>query len=393
MFARISGKLFINGGSCGGSGSSFFFKSLLDHYYSTSAAAAARPQKNTRFLEEYLIKSLGFSKIEAISTSSKFIRSNPIKKDPNLVVNFLLNLGLTKSHIKNVVYKSPQLLFSDVDKTLLPKITYLQGLGLSGLDLAKLLVKYHRILVRGLDNHLVPRIEYLRKLLGTDDKVVLALKKFALVPGNRALEKMERNVLLLRDNGFCSDDIAKFVIKNPIKFFIRDSEMLQDVLRRVEYEWGIPRDATMFSYAVDVLSSSSKSKIDAKFEILRSYGWSDVEILRIVRILPPVLNLSEARMRRVLDYFMKEVGCTPDYLASRPVLFTLSLEGRVKPRNEVLKILNEKKLNMRNASLCKVLYLRESQFQDAYLLPYKDVLPDMYESYLKKVGGQKINKL
>lgn len=248
-------------------------------------------------------------------------------------------------------------------------------------------MKYHRILVRGLDKHLVPRIEYFRKLLGTDDKVVLALKKFALVPGNSRLERMEENVLLLRKNGFSNDDIAKIVLKNPIKFFLTKSERLQDVLHILEHDWGIPRGATMFSYGVDVLTSNKKSRIDMKFEILRSYGWSDVEILRMVRILPPILNVSDARMRKVLDYFMKEVGCSPDFLASRPVLFTLSLEGRVKPRNEVLEILNEKKLNKRETGLYRVLCMRELQFQNNYLLPYKDILPGMYKSYLKTVGG------
>lgn len=87
---------------------------------------------------------------------------------------------------------------------------------------------------------------------------------------------------------------------------------------------------------------------------------------------------------------MKKLGRTPDYLASHPIVFTMNLDGRVKPRSEVLKILNEKKLNKRKDCLHSVLCLPESKFLKGYLLPCKGKLPDMYELYGKKVGGQKI---
>ncbi|XP_071925510.1 uncharacterized protein [Coffea arabica] len=382
MFARVSSKLHVHG-----RGSPFFFKSLLD-YCSTPAALVAAPQTKKitpttgSFLEECLINSLGFSKQEAISALSKLIRLNAIKKDPNLVINFLFNLGLTKTDIKKVISKSPQLLLSSVEKTLKPKISYLQTLGLSGYELVKLVVRYHRIFFRGLDNHLVPRIECLRKLLGDDEKVVLALRKIVFVPSNNAVERMEQNVAVLQNNGFSNDFIAKFVLKSPT-LFIAKSEKLQEVLHRLEHDWGIPRDTNMFAQGIDVLCSGSKSKIDMKFEILRSYGWSNSEIIRMVRSLPRVLDTSHSKMRKILDYFMKEVGFSADYLASRRSVFTFSLEGRVKPRHEVLKILNDKKLS--KAGLVNILSLSELQFQNRCLLPYKDILPDMYESYLKKV--------
>lgn len=173
IFARVFSKLHIHG-----RGRPFFFKTVLDYYSTTAApaAAAAQTQKTgpatSSFLEECLINSIGFSKQEAISASSKLIRLNAIKRDPNSVINFLFNLGLTETDIKKVISKTPQLLLSSVEKTLQPKIRYLQTLGLSGSDLVKLIARYYRIFFRGLDNHLVPRIEYLRKLLGDDEKVV-----------------------------------------------------------------------------------------------------------------------------------------------------------------------------------------------------------------------------
>lgn len=341
------------------------------------------------------MNSLGFSEEAAIAAQSKLIRSrlirwNPSAMDPNLVVNFLFKLGFTKTDVKRVVSKCPQLLLSSIEETLQPQIVYLQSLGLSASDLTRLIVRCHRHWVRGSDYHLVPLIEYLRKLLGDDEKVVVAVKKIEIMPGKCAVERMEQNVVVLQGNGFSSDDVAKFVLKCPA-LFITNSEKLKGALHTLEHDWGIPRNAKMFPFGINVLCSGSMPRIDKKFEILRSYGWSDVEIIRIVRRLPQVLDKSDAKMRNVLDYLMKEVGYTPDYLASLPAVFTSSLEYRVKPRYEVLKILNEKKL--RKAGLRNVVCLTELEFQNRYLLPYKDISPDMFQSYLKKVGGQRIKQL
>lgn len=88
---------------------------------------------------------------------------------------------------------------------------------------------------------------------------------------------------------------------------------------------------------------------------------------------------------------MEELGYNLDYLATHPVIFGLSFERRLKPRSDVLKILNEKKLNKRKSGLYSVLCLRESEFVNDYILPYKDEIPaDVLDSYLKIVGGRSL---
>lgn len=175
MLARISRSLQING-------SKTLFLEFHLHYSTTAATvtAAAKPQKGFAVLEEYLMNSLGFSKQESISTLSKVIRLNPIKKDPDLVVNFLENLGLNrKTHIKSIVSSIPSLLFSHVEKTLKPKIDFFRELGLSGPELVRFVMGFKFILKTGLDSHIRPRINYFRQLLGSDDKLVTSFKEMS----------------------------------------------------------------------------------------------------------------------------------------------------------------------------------------------------------------------
>lgn len=366
------------------------FRCLLQ--YSTTSNAA-QLQDNS-FLEEYLLNSLGFSKEEAVSALKKVTRIKPIKRDPNLVVNYLENLGLNKYHIKSIVSSYPKVLLCMVDKSLKPKIRFLQDLGISGPDLVKVILACKQLIWgRGLDSHFKPRINYLRELLGTDENVALALKKYAMLLGPIECEKVDKNIMLLQNYGFSKEKIATLIAKNPRRVFMTTPERNEEKLCLVENFLGIPRESTMFYYGLEILCGRQKSNIDNKFDILRSYGWSNVDIFKMVRRLPLTLSMSETRMRKSLDYFMSELGYTPAYLASRPFLFTLSLEKRIKPRNEVLKILSEKNLNTRSGDLGKVVCLAELKFVQDYLLPYKDELPDMFESYVRNVGAQQIGTL
>ncbi|KAL3504666.1 hypothetical protein ACH5RR_034507 [Cinchona calisaya] len=132
------------------------------------------------------------------------------------------------------------------------------------------------------------------------------------------------------------------------------------------------------------MSSIKQSTVDMKWGILRSFGWSDVDILNRFRNLPYTIKMSEAKMRKTLDFFMNELGYNPAYLASHPNLFTVSLEGRLKPRYEVMKILNENNLGKRKLSLYYVFCFPEPKFVKDYLLPYKDEIPYVYESCIKR---------
>lgn len=62
----------------------------------------------------------------AVSASKKVHFDSPDK--PNAVLNFLGKLGFRKSQISEVVKRKPDLLASNPEKTLLPKIEYVANL-------------------------------------------------------------------------------------------------------------------------------------------------------------------------------------------------------------------------------------------------------------------------
>ncbi|KAJ8530882.1 hypothetical protein K7X08_023763 [Anisodus acutangulus] len=246
-----------------------------------------------------------------------------------------------------MVSKAPKLLFFDVSKTLKPKFQCLMDLGLFGPEMVNLMAKDATIIERGLVTHLRPVIDCLRSILGCDDNVVKALKR-----------------------------APWYITQKP--------EWVKDLVHRVENEFRVPCDSPSFLYGFKVLASQKKSTLDRKFRIFKIFGWSCDDILQMFQKLPFCVALSEVRIQRALNLFMKELGFETAFIVSRPTILSFSLEKRVVPRLNVLKSLDEKKFERKKLALYIVLSLTESKFLEHFVLPYKDQIPDLSEP-LKKI--------
>ncbi|MCE0481225.1 hypothetical protein HAX54_038802 [Datura stramonium] len=344
-----------------------------EHFCSTTSV---------NLMPEFLVNSLGFSREKSISVSNKVTCLKPGNNKPEIVLNFFKQIGLDKNQIKMLVSPAPSLLFADVGKTLEPKVKVLQEFGLSGSDLASVLARSGAFLRTGLDTGIRPSLEYLRKLLSSDDSVAKALKRSPALLHYRLHIVMAPNILLLQNIGCSSLDIEKLFLRNP-RIFLQKPEWLEDIVRRVEKDFCIPKDSWMFFYGVKMLSSLSKSSLEMKLGIFRSFGWSDSDIITMVQRLPLCLTISEAKLSNVLKFFMGELEYESSYLASHPTLLMFSLEKRVLPRIKILELLKEKQLIKRVPCFYTVIKCSECQFLENYVLPLRNEMPEVYDFYIK----------
>ncbi|XP_070057523.1 uncharacterized protein [Nicotiana tomentosiformis] len=239
-------------------------------------------------------------------------------------------------------------------------------------------------LPRSLDTHLRPTIDCLRRILGSNEDVVKAIKRAVWLLSFGAHHIMETNVLLLRNYGFSDLMIKKFVFYYtkfgsqrilPTKStfckyaysYVRWTTLAKILaIITVEKDFRVTPDSATFLYGFRALAGQKK------IGIFKSFGWSDDHILEMFRKLPHCVAFSEVRIQKALNLYMKELSFEPSYLSSRPALLACSMEKKVLPRMQVLKILDEKKLKRRKWSLYPVLMLAESKFIDYFVLPYKD---------------------
>ncbi|GAB4856232.1 hypothetical protein Ancab_014159 [Ancistrocladus abbreviatus] len=358
----------------------YCFRSLI--HYST---ASTTTDIKVHFMVDYLVKSLGFSNKEAVSTLREVSHFESAKQ-PDSVVNFLKQVGFDKTQVKNTVYSSPTILSKSVDKTLKPKIKVFQDFGFSGSQLAELLSTTPVILLWPINAPIKQALEVLKTFFSDNEDLIKAVKRSQWMLSANVNKYLLPNVVLLQKYGLSEEKIKKQLRERP-RCLLQRTKWLEDVLARVEVDLGIPRKSAMFVHGFHVLASLNPRTLESKFQVFKSYGWTESDILTMARKLPYCLRTSDTKIRLQLDFLMKELGYGPAFLSNHPTLLKYSLEKRVFPRIAVLQALRYQKLMDTDCKLYTALNLSEYRFIKKFVLPFKDKLPDICEDYMNSTGS------
>ncbi|XP_076947966.1 uncharacterized protein LOC143620063 [Bidens hawaiensis] len=220
-------------------------------------------------------------------------------------------------------------------------------------------------------------------LVQTDEKVIEIINRSRwLFSTSVSLKLYTANVMLLRSYGFSDEQIRKFVHRNAMHF-AQPTSWITRKMNWVEGRLGILRDSNVFFRCFNSIASNSVASMERKMEVYKGFGFTDTELSVLFKNQPHCFALAEDTIRDKLSFFMDEIGYTSSYLATCPSLFSLSLEKRVKPRNEVLKILKERML-LGGKSLITLVNYPELRFQD-YLRGFEDEIPSLYETYVSSM--------
>eukprot|EP00268_Persea_americana_P038116 TRINITY_DN3776_c0_g1_i10.p1 TRINITY_DN3776_c0_g1~~TRINITY_DN3776_c0_g1_i10.p1 ORF type:complete len:439 (-),score=48.59 TRINITY_DN3776_c0_g1_i10:1398-2714(-) len=358
------------------------FRTLI--LFSTDIGENPLPQ--THFMVDYLIERCGLSRENAINASTT-LTTLKSPKNPDSVLEFLKKSGFEDTHIKKLISSRPRFLASNVEKTLKPKFIFFQELGLSGASFADILTKCPALLKCSIDNHIRPKIDFLRTLLQNDDDVIRAIKKSCWL-GQCSLHKIIMpNIEILRRYGASDSQISSCLVLHT-RMFTHNPDSLEELTARVE-KIGFKRGSPMFFRATYALSSLSKATLEAKVKMLKSFGWSEEDVFSAFLKAPLFLAVSERKFRASMRFFLDELGCEPSELRSRPMLFMFSLEKRLLPRHNFLKILKSKGLLEEGVNFLSVARLSERLFLKKFVLRYLDDVPDLKETYK---GCMKIEK-
>ncbi|KNA11306.1 hypothetical protein SOVF_136300 [Spinacia oleracea] len=352
--------------------------------YSTSS----QTDISSSSMVDFMVKSLGFSRAEAITSWKKVSNSNHIKssENPNLVVDFLKQKGFSNTQMKKLISSLPILLKCRVDRTLIPKFNALEKLGVSGSDLADVVATNSSILRRDFTNRILPMISYMKSIVGSNKKFLNLLKRSYWLMSVDIAAGLQPNIELFRKYGFSDEKIMDLLVIHA-ELFGHDPKRLEEIFKKVDEELGIPPEASTFASAVVLLASLSEKTLETKCEIFKSFGWTDCDIKTMIRKAPRCLNFSETTIRERLNFFMNELGCQPGYVADRSYVMTYSMKDRVLPRYTILQVLKERKLYTGKAGIVTVVCSCESLFLKRFVLPYEDKLPELCTAYICRVKG------
>ncbi|XP_021723280.1 transcription termination factor MTERF9, chloroplastic-like [Chenopodium quinoa] len=367
----------------------FFLRHPLFYSTSTSLTNQGNPPSSSfsTSLADFLVNNLGFSNKQSLSFSAKFTKlwkagdttEFNFIENVDSVIQFFKQIGFQQSHIQKIIIYEPRILVSRVHETLKPKIELLNDLGMSESDVVQTIVRNPRILRQRLG----PVIHALKNVLGSDENVVRILNRSGWINFQCAANYLIPNVELLQKYcGTSSDTIQKHIFRQPNIFTVK-TDVLRDILIKVELQLGIPRDSSMFLYGVNLLLCCGEKNIKDKWQVFKSFGWTQSDIMKLIRLNPMCFSSSEARIKKRLGYLMNELGYKPDYLAMETKLFICSMEKRLLPRHRVLQILKEKGLVRVDYRFSTIIVYSEFVFLKRFVLPFEEV----HEVYAQMTGS------
>ncbi|RWW55156.1 hypothetical protein BHE74_00038221 [Ensete ventricosum] len=357
-----------------------FFSSTVDAAAAVEGTISSKPH----FMVEYLVNSCGFSPSEAAKFAKPLAHLRSTER-PDAVLNFMRSQGFDGAGIRKVITFKPNYLCSNVDKTLAPKFQFLRDLGLSESDIIDVILMNHAILLLDVRRSIVPKLEMWESILGSRELVLKHLKKTGWFFASSVEKTMQPNLRFLMDECGIPEERVSLVLRTVPTFIVRKPESLRALVVRAD-ELGIPRHSQMFMTILKYLHLVSKETVEAKVQLLRSFGWSKSEFFSAVKQSPRLLGLSLELLRKKMEFLINEVGCVPSFIAVHSYLLKYNLEKRVIPRFRVLEMLNTKGLWTRRGKFPYFVQLSDKKFMEKIVLPYKEKVPELLD--ILRVAGE-----
>ncbi|KAL5708824.1 hypothetical protein ACHQM5_019581 [Ranunculus cassubicifolius] len=344
---------------------------------------STNPTSQNSFTISYLINSCGLSQQKAISASKRIHFESPTK--PDSVLTLLRDNGFSDSQISKIIAQRPTILVASVDKTLKPTFDFFNSKGLSGPDLAKALSRDGVVLGYSLEKRIIPSFHFLKSIVGTDEKVIATLKRSLDVLRRNHDKIVAPNFSILRAHGVPDSNIAKLVVTQP-RLFIRNPSRFSENVEEVK-KMKFDPSQYIFLVAIQVLTQMSRSSLEAKFDVYRSWGWSEDEVQHAFRVSPHCMMLSKENIMSTMDTFVNKFGYSSSLIAKQPSLLHLSSERRIIPRCSVIQGLIKNGQITEAPSLRIFLRISDDKFLK-YISRFGKDVPELFRAYQEgKMNG------
>ncbi|KAJ7009823.1 hypothetical protein NC653_000510 [Populus alba x Populus x berolinensis] len=328
---------------------------------------------SSSFTVHFLVNSCGLTSKSALSVSKKFqIRENKLQ-NPQSVLQFLKAHDFSETHISKLIEKRPKILLRRIEDNLKAKFDFFIENGFAGQLLPQLILSNPVILERALDSHIKPSLLYFKSILGTSEKVIAASKRSVFLLTCDWNSIVQPNVDFLIKEGVPVDRVAKLFLFHPQVVQRKHDRMVYAV--NTVKDLGLEPEVSIFIYALTTMMQSSESTLKKKVEVLKSLGWTEEEIFRAFKQDPAILRFSEDKIRGVMDFLVNTVGLRPQTIIANPLFLHYSINKRLRPRYNVLKALESKKLFDEGISIGSALKMSDKKFMKNYVSKYVNSVP------------------
>ncbi|KAL0736858.1 hypothetical protein Bca4012_013068 [Brassica carinata] len=267
-------------------------------------------RKGKTFTVSYLIDSLGLTKklAENISTKVSFGE----KGKPDSVLSLLRSHGFTDSHISSIVTDYPQLLISDAERSLAPKLRFLKSRGASSFELTETLSKVPRILGMKEEKSISIYYDFVRDVIEADKSSKYKRVCLSSLPQGIKQENKLRNVSALRDLGVPQRLLLPLLISDH-QLLCGDGKFKESLKKVVEM--GFDPTTSKFVKALRIVQRFSNKAIEDKVSFCVRLGFDVDDVWAMFKKYPPFLNNSEKKISQTVET-LKKCGLHQDEILS-----------------------------------------------------------------------------
>ncbi|XP_065867298.1 transcription termination factor MTERF2, chloroplastic-like [Euphorbia lathyris] len=328
------------------------------------------------FTVQFLVDSCGLPLKSALSVSEKFQLDETNPQTPQSVIQLLKSHHFSDTQVAKLIVKYPKILRLKVKNNLQPKLEYFVQNGFAGELLGQFIASNPSAIGRSLDSQIKPCFEFLRSFLNSNEKMATAIIRSPWFLQVNLNGIMRPNVDFLMKEGVPSHGIERIILFGRV--LTQNPKTMIYAVNAVK-NLGLEPNAPMFVYALRVMISMPTSTLEKKIEIMKNMGWNEEEILKAFARFPYCLAFSEAKISNALHFYLNTMKLEPKTVVANPILLGYSIEKRIRPRYNVLNVLESKKLIKINI---KSLLISEKDFQKKYVDQYIPEVPGLSEMYL-----------
>lgn len=352
---------------------------LYELFVSTSCGSNISTDESKSLINLCHRTSHGLSKENLIS-EAKVLQLDAAKcSKVSALTEFFQNHGFSATQTKKLIRLRPQLLVSNMEKTLKPKLKFLQSIGFSEDECNKIVCCNPNILHSSIEKNLSPSFDFLKTFMGSEMQAMAAIKRSPLIFNNRISRGLKQTLDVLDQVGVPDSQVPEFISKVPIILTVNPKKMSKVGLRLKEMGFDVTSRA--FRTAFTAMSVLNNSKMEKKLENYRSMGFSDGEILNIFRVQPTCMFYSEDTIRAIVAFYVNRLHLSLSHLSQRPAFLLRSLEKRVIPRCSVMQVLWSRGIISKVAKLSSILMISEKDFLQKYVTKYEAEVPELQAAY------------
>ena len=330
----------------------------------------------TTSIIDYLNSDLQFSRTQSLYVSKR-VSGCRFPQNPLSVLTFFKQIGFSQSQILSLIRQRPQILFTNVEKILRPKIQLFQMSGFQGYELCSFISKNPSILTHSLKKTLVPSVEAIRKIVYDQKDFILVLHRCGWI-----LPKYKRimeNVVFLESCGILGTHLSLLLKLHPRLFVAQRSTIENNVSRAVDL--GFRENSRMLVHAIHTLSCLSDKTFERKLKLINCFGFSKDEGLQMFKRTPTLFRTSEKKLKVGMKFFLHTVMLPKSVLIHQPKILMYNMEDRVLPRYKVFQLLKSKNLCKKVPSYIHVLCLSEEMFLDKYISQFRENAEELLVAY------------